>query len=72
LDAVALVLDLREGQVDFGDDAGDVEAADIADAALVLGVEVGADLLETSVVVADSDGTSGDGGSEDGGQDGDG
>lgn len=29
LDAVALVLDLREGQVDFGDDASDVEAFDV-------------------------------------------
>jgi hypothetical protein len=29
LDAVALVLDLRKGQVDLGDDAGDIEAFDI-------------------------------------------
>jgi len=29
LDAVALVLDFREGQVDLSDDAGDIEALDI-------------------------------------------
>lgn len=29
LDAVAFVLHLREGEVDFGDDAGDVEAAGV-------------------------------------------
>jgi hypothetical protein len=29
LDAVALVSDMREGEIDFGDDAGDVEASDI-------------------------------------------
>ena len=29
LDAVAFVLDLGEGEVDFGDDAGDVEALDV-------------------------------------------
>jgi hypothetical protein len=51
LDAVALVLDLREGQVDFGDDAGDIEAARVADAAVVLRVEVWADAPEAAFVV---------------------
>jgi len=72
LDAVALVLDLREGQVDLGHDAGYVKATDVADTALVLGVEVGADLWETGVVVADGDGAGRDADGEDGGQDGDG
>jgi hypothetical protein len=35
LDAVALVFDFGEGEVDFGDDAGDVEAFDIWGAVLV-------------------------------------
>jgi len=73
LDAVAFVFDLWEGQVDFGDDTGYVEAADVANAALILGLEVGADLGETAVViVADGDGASGDGDSEDGSQNGNG
>lgn len=51
LDAVALVLDLGEGQVDFSDDAGDVEAARVSDAAVVLSSKTRADPLETSLVV---------------------
>jgi hypothetical protein len=72
LDAVAFVLDLREGQVDFGDDASDIEAFDVADAALLGGLEVGADLGEAGVVVADGQGAGGDAKSEDGGDESDG
>ena len=73
LNAVTFVLDLGEGQVDFGDDAGDVEALDVADAALVAGCEVAADGGEpvVRVFVADGDG-GGDGGDDGEGGDGDG
>jgi len=71
LDAVAFVLDLREGQVDFGNDASDVEALDVADAALVSGLEVGADLGE-AVVAADCQRAGGDAKGEDGGDESDG
>jgi len=43
LDAVALVLDFRVGEVNFGYDAGDIEAASVADATMVLGVELRTD-----------------------------
>jgi hypothetical protein len=72
LDAVAFVLDLREGQVDFGNNAGDVEALDVADAALLGGLEVGADLGEAGVVVADCHRAGGDAKGEDGGDESDG
>jgi len=68
LDAVALVLNLGEGKVDFGDDASDIEALDVANAAVVFGLEVFADGGETLVVT----GGEGSGGSDGGGHDGEG
>jgi len=50
LDTVAFVLDLRECEIDFCDDTGDVEAFDVADTAVVAGLETRADFLETVVV----------------------
>jgi hypothetical protein len=50
LDTVAFVPDLRECEIDFGDDTGDVEAFDVADAAAVAGLETRADFRETVVV----------------------
>lgn len=46
LDAVTGRLDLGEGEVDFRDDAGHIEALGVADAAIVLGVEARADFLQ--------------------------
>lgn len=72
LDAVAFVLDLRKGQVDFGDDASNVEALDVTDATLLGGLEVGADLGEAGFVVSDCQGAGGDTKGEDGGDESDG
>ena len=47
MDAVAFRFDLGVGEVDFGCDTRDVEAAGVADAAVVVGLEVGADGVET-------------------------
>ena len=58
LDAVARVRDLGEGEIDFSDDAGDVEAFDVADAAFVCDFEVWADAWLGRVAVADCDRTS--------------
>lgn len=64
LDAVAVVPDLREGEVNFGNNTGDIEASDIANTA------VAADFVETVladaglvVIVADCE-WAGDGSSE--------
>jgi len=56
LDAVALVLDFREGQVDLSDDTGDIEASDIANAALVGNFEIGADAGLGRVSIANGEG----------------
>jgi hypothetical protein len=50
LDTVAFVLDLRECEIDFRDNTGDVEAFDVADAAAVAGFETRTDFRETVVV----------------------
>lgn len=52
LDAVTCALHGGEGEVYFGDDAGDVEALDIADAAMVGNVEVSADAWLHRIVAA--------------------
>ena len=46
LDAVAFRFYLGVGEVDFAGNAGDVEATDIANAAVVIGFKVGADRAE--------------------------
>lgn len=63
-DAVAFGADFGEGEVYFGDYAGDVEAAGIADAAVVLGPETRADASEAAIVVVVVGG--GEGGGEGG------
>jgi len=70
LDAVAFVLHLGEGQVDFRHDTGDVKAPGVADAATLHGGQVGADALEATfvvlVIVTSADGTGEGAGGEDG------
>ena len=60
-DAVAFVFDLGEGEVDFGGDASDVEAAGVADTAMVVGFEVGADWFEAFGVGEGGEGEEGEG-----------
>jgi hypothetical protein len=51
LDAIAFGLHLRKGEIDFGDYTGDVEAAGVADTAMVPGSEAWADDSEAALVV---------------------
>jgi len=57
VDAVAGGLDVREGQVYFSDDSGDIETSDISDTTPILGlvVEVGANLREATIVAFSND-----------------
>ena len=64
LNAVALVLDEREGEIDLRNDTGHVEALNVADAALVGDLEIRADALLRVVVITLGDGTSEDGAEE--------
>ena len=61
LDAVAFGLDLGEGQIDFCDNAGDIEPLGVTNASLVLSLEMGANSL-VLVVVSDGE-RAGDGSS---------
>jgi hypothetical protein len=48
LDAVTSALDQREGEIDLGDDSGDVESRCISDATFVDGLDAGTDWCKTS------------------------